>query len=126
MTTPARCFNVSNERPRVHPLINHLPKIVAVAIAVAIGAYLVVTNVPEGSGPDSTLSEYDARYLAKSAYSTMESNTVGSAVCDAKEYRKDDDTWEIECRFDREDYREVTVWEVTSDGNATLIGTRYE
>jgi hypothetical protein len=86
----------------------------------------VVSNLPDDSQPDSTISEYGARSLAKSAYSKMENNTVGSAVCDAKEYRKDDDTWEIECRFDREDAREVTIWEITPDGKAQLIETREE
>lgn len=118
---------MTNQPRRAHPLLVYFPTIVATAIAIGIGVYVIIQLVDSGeSAPDSTISEYGARYLAKSAYSTLENNTVGAAVCDAIGYREDEDIWDIECRFDREAAREVTVWEVTPDLKATLIETRYE
>lgn len=117
---------MDNQR-RVHPLIFYFPTILAVAIGIGIVVYLVVNAVDSGdSEPDSTLGEFGARYLAKAEYSRQENNTVGSAVCDALEYRDDEDLWVIECRFEREAEREITVWEVEPDQTVTRIETRYE
>jgi hypothetical protein len=117
---------VSNGSQRPHPLILYFPSILATVIAVGIGAYLLIDNLTEDNERVPTVPEFDARVEAKSEYSRMTNNTVTSAFCGAIRYRSSDDTWEIECRFDREEAREITYWEVTPDRVATLIETRSE
>lgn len=113
---------------RRHPLIVNFPTILVYGLILIVGGYLLLTELTKSSPPESTISEFGARYLAKSAYSNMTSNTVPTAVCDAIRYRSDEDTWDIECRFEREEegVREITIWEVAPTGEATLVDTITE
>lgn len=114
-----------SEKRRVHPVLYHFPTILAYVIAIGLGAYFLINELTKDRPPDSTISEFGARYLAKSAYSNMD-HTVGLAVCNADGYRKDDDTWEIECILNREDTVETTRWEVAPNGAAELIDMQVE
>jgi hypothetical protein len=96
-----------------------------VALAIVGGVVYFVDSVLSDEDPEPTIAEFSARILAKSALSNMDQSAT-LALCVATEYREDDDTWEIECTLEREDGTEVTLWEVTPNQEATLIGTRLD
>lgn len=101
-----------------------LPIIVAWAIIAGIGVAVLYTQVIANGddGPQSTISEFNARRIAKSAYYTID-QTVSLAVCDALGWDKSTDVWQIECTLDRENGTERTLWDIDPDGQAHLRNT---
>lgn len=99
--------------------------ILVLVVAAGIGLYFLIADLTEDDAPEPTVPEFTARMLAKSAYYESD-NTVADAVCDALHYRSADDTWEIECGIDREDEREITLWEVAPDRSTTQTEIRFE
>ncbi len=107
-------------------LTRNLPIFLVFGAAFLIGvgviiAALVNADDDDSAAPISTLSEFDAAQLAKSAYYGSDP-TVAAAECNAKNYDEGTDIWEIECTMERDGGTiETTQWRVTPDGNVVRV-----